>query len=114
MQPCSEKARHLQRLRAELNQHGLDTQSATNRDWFDLRAANVDASQLNEQVFCQPGEDNSVCSWRPWRQRIGSAAAGKDATAPGLHALMADLDTLQAVLLWNQALAGTRIPYGPV
>lgn len=40
-------------------------------------------------------------------------AARKDVTAPGLHALIADLDTLQAALLWNQALAAGQIPSGP-
>jgi len=42
------------------------------------------------------------------------AAARKDAAAPGLHALIADLDTLQAALLWNQALTCGQIPLGPI
>lgn len=48
---------------------------------------------------------------RCWPDRW--VAARKDVTASGLHALIAELDTLQSALLLIQALAGGQIPYGP-
>ena len=72
MQPCSEEVGHLERLRAELNRHGLGAELVTKGKRSYIKVANVDTPELNERVFCRPAEDHGVCFWWPWRQPIGS------------------------------------------
>jgi hypothetical protein len=62
---------HLERLRAELNRHGLDAELAGHGARSFLRVANREMPTLNERVFCRPAKDESLCFWWPWRQPIG-------------------------------------------
>lgn len=82
MQHCSEEIAHLERLRAELNRHGLDAQLVTKGKRACLMVANADIPEINERVLCQSAEDHAACFWWPWQQPIGSvddldAVAGK-------------------------------------
>jgi len=72
MQPRSEEVEHLERLRAELNRHGLDAQLVTKGKRSHLKVANADTPEINERVFCQLAEDHTACFWWPWRQPIGA------------------------------------------
>ena len=68
----NEQVKHLERLQAELNQHGLDAQLVIKGTRSYLKVANGDIPALNERVFCRPAADHSLCFWWPWLQPIGS------------------------------------------
>ena len=72
MQPDHEQVTHLERLKAELNQHGLDVQLVCKGARAYLKVANGNTPALNERVFCRPAADQSLCFWWPWLQPIGS------------------------------------------
>jgi hypothetical protein len=68
-----EELAHLERLRAELGQYGLNAQLITKRNQPPyLKVANQEIPKLNERVLCMPAEDQTLCFWWPWRQPIGS------------------------------------------
>lgn len=72
MQSDTEQVTHLERLRAELNQHGLDAQLVIKGARSYLQVANGDTPALSERVFCRAAEGHSLCFWWSWQQPIGS------------------------------------------
>lgn len=72
MQANSEEVAQLERLRDELNHHGLDAQLVTRRNGPYLKIANRATPELNERVLCWHAEDRTLCFWWPWGQPIGS------------------------------------------
>ena len=72
MQEDIEELTHLERLAAELTQHGLSAQVITKGRRLCVKVANPDTPQLNERVLCDRADDGSWCYWWPWKQPIGS------------------------------------------
>lgn len=72
VRPRTEEVTNLERLRAELGNHGLTAELVATAKQACLKVANADMPELHERVLCRTADDRSLCFWWPWGQPIGS------------------------------------------